>query len=128
MTASLNLVPLIIEEGVTCAPAIPPYLNDSGGPISLVGCTARAMVRRDVNDTSPLLTFGTTTGEVVLGGTSGTVTVTLTPTQTTALIAAFLAAGSPVDGTWNLLLTLADGVTVIDYAGGPVTALRSATR
>lgn len=61
-------------------------LQDSANiPIDLTGFTAQMMLRNDIADPQPVVTWGTNTGEIVLGGTAGTLTFNVSGAATQAL-------------------------------------------
>lgn len=78
----------------------------SGAPTDLTGYTARLMARTDVSDALPHITWGTTTGEIVLGGAAGTVTFNV-PAATTA---ALLPTEDVTVWLYDLVLTSPTGV------------------
>jgi len=57
----------------------------SGLPVDLTGYTARMQARFDITDTTPVFTWSTATGEIVIDGPNGTITFAVTPTATAAL-------------------------------------------
>lgn len=75
---------LAIDQGATF---IKEYVcrDDTGALIDLTGCTARAQVRAEVASPSVLLEMTTENGKIALGGTAGTITITLSDTETSAL-------------------------------------------
>lgn len=54
-------------------------------PVNLTGCTARMQVRRKITDADPLLSLTTENGGITLGGTAGTVTISMSATATAAI-------------------------------------------
>ena len=72
--------PLTITQGATFD-AFFEYKDQDGVPISLVGYTAKGQVRKKEDETSDL--YATFT--IVVDGAAGTLSVSLTPTQTQAI-------------------------------------------
>lgn len=64
-----------IEQGATFQMNLV-WRAANGTPIDITGYTARMQVKRRYADTTPLLTFTTENGAIVLGGSNGTVQVT----------------------------------------------------
>ena len=64
-----------IEQGATFRLSLI-YEDSNGDPIDLTGYTARMQVRRKHSDPVALLDFTTENGAIVLGGVTGTITVT----------------------------------------------------
>lgn len=81
-------------------------------PVDLTGATARAQIRPTADSDEVLAEF-----DCEVDGPTGTVTVTLTPEQTTDL----------VNGLWDLQLTFSSGV-VRTFLKGSVTTLKEITR
>jgi hypothetical protein len=77
------------------------YKVDSSA-VNLTGYTARMQVRKSVNDSSILLSLATSTGEIVITGGTGTITLTVA-----ASVMAALAAGSWV---YDLEITSGGGI------------------
>jgi hypothetical protein len=67
------LVALLVWQGQTFDAQLA-FEDASGNPIDLTGYSAQMMLRNDVTDATPIETWGTATGEIVLGGTAGTLT------------------------------------------------------
>lgn len=116
---------LKIEQGATFARVftyrIPASSNpDLTVPKDLTGWTARSMVRHLVADVNPVLSFTSSPpAGLVLGGTAGTIALTITATQTAAL--------AITTGFWDLELVAPDG-TVTRLLQGPVTVSDEVTR
>ena len=76
---------ILIEQGSGYTQTL--LFNDtSGNVIDLTGCSARFVVKGHSTDTTPLLVLDSlTVGGIVMGGTTGTITITAQPTQTAAI-------------------------------------------
>ena len=72
------------EQGATFSFSL--TWKDSGGSaVNLTGYTARMKIKKDVEDTSAVLTLTTENGGITLGGALGTIALLATATQTGAL-------------------------------------------
>jgi hypothetical protein len=122
---------LVIEQGATltrtflwCNPVegSDPPEPDLLNPISVVGYTARLQIRRRVTDADALLTLTTdSNGGITIVGAAGTVSITLTAAQTTALDFA--------TGVWDLeLISPAPASVVTRLIGGRAVLSREVTR
>lgn len=87
-------------------------------PVNLTGYTARMMVRRRAEVSTALISLTDASG-IALGGAAGTITVTLTATQTTSLPAGKLV--------YDLELVSPAGV-VTNIARGTLTVIQNVTR
>lgn len=61
------------------------WKDENGSPVNLTGYSARMMVRKKVEDASPILDCTTANNRIVLGGTAGTITFAV-PASVTALL------------------------------------------
>ena len=61
------------------------YKDDNGNAIDLTGASAKMQVRDVKGGTKLAVTLTSTSGGIVINGTLGKITVTLTPTQTNKL-------------------------------------------
>lgn len=59
--------------------------NDDGTPVNLTGYTARMQVRRTFKAATPALSLTSPAGGLVINGAAGTVTVSVSNSQTAAL-------------------------------------------
>lgn len=75
---------ILIEQGATFQLNLV-WKDSSNVPINLTGYTARMQVRNKITDASPLLSFTTENGAIVLGGALGTIAITGLATLTDAL-------------------------------------------
>jgi hypothetical protein len=96
----------IIEQGATFTRVIT-WRDADDALVDLTNYTARMMVRALIGDASPIVDLTTENGGIALGGALGTVTLTITAAETTAL-------GAPLNAVYDL--------EVID-SGGIVTRL-----
>ncbi len=79
--ASINFY---LYQGATFSE--PVTLKDgAGAPIDLTGYSARLQARRDISDATPVLDLNSTSGGILLGGTNGTITLSMTASATAAL-------------------------------------------
>ena len=81
--------------------------DPTGLAINLTGYTAKLMARVDVTDALPQITWSTVTGEIVLGGTAGTITFNVPAATTNALI----SVEAVTVWMYDLVLTSGTGVT-----------------
>lgn len=83
-------------------------MQDSvGAPVDLTGFSARMMARLDIEDAVPLLTWSTTTGEIVLGGVLGTITFAVSAAATVALS----STNDLLTPVYDLVLSSSTGIT-----------------
>ena len=102
----------IIEQGATFGQVL--TLTDSTGTvINLAGYASAEMdLRRNPESSNPIVTLTTANGGIALGGTAGTVTLTISASDTTSLLVGSgvydleLVSGSNVyrilEGTFNI--------------------------
>jgi hypothetical protein len=94
------LVALSVWQGQTFDAQLA-FEDASGNPIDLTGYSAQMMLRNDVADPAPVVTWSDTTGEIMLGGTAGTLTFNVAGTATQAL-----PTGNEVTQWWyDILIT-----------------------
>ena len=94
-------------------------LSIDDNPVNLTGYTARMQIRATAEASTALIELTTENGRIALGGTAGTITLTISATDTAAL-----TAGRAV---YDLELVAANG-TVTNLLGGVVTIPRNITR
>lgn len=99
-----------IEQGATFSRTLT-WKDGSGNPIDLTGYTAKLELK-DVKGNVIITLTTNTGGGITLGGSAGTIAVTMTATQTAAFN--FSAAH------YDLKLTASDGVTVTRLLEGVV--------
>lgn len=116
MTAASHNI--LIEQGATFRYNL--IWKDSGGvPVDLTGYTARMQIRRRHTDGTALLSLTSTAGDIVLGGSAGTVVVVATAAGTATLPAR--------PSVYDLELISGDG-TVTRLVEGEVTITPEVTR
>jgi len=109
---------LTIEQGSTLNLAMT-WNDSSGAAINLTGYTARMQVRPAVESNVTLLSLTTENGRIALGGAAGTITLTVSATDTAALAA--------TTGVYDLEL-VSSGGTVTRLLQGTVTISKEVTR
>lgn len=112
-----NNYDMCIAQGATFQKII--TWKSDGALVNLDGYSARMQVRATAEAASPLIELTTQNGRITLGGSAGTITLTISATDTAAL-----TAGRAV---YDLELVAANG-TVKNLIGGVVTIPRNITR
>ena len=95
------------------------YASQGGAPVDLTGYTAQWMVRKLIGDAAPVGTY-----TPALGGSAGTVALTLTAAQVNTLVAAM----NYTDGVHDVLLTSPGGVKTYLISPSKAAVARSVTR
>jgi hypothetical protein len=108
---------ILIEQGTTYSQVI--TYKDNGAPVSLTGYTARMQVRATLESASTLVELTTANSRIALGGTAGTITLTISATDTAALTAG--------RGVYDLELVSGSGI-VTRLLQGVCTISRNVTR
>jgi len=108
---------ITLDQGATYSQLVT-WKNSSGTLIDLTGWTARMQVRPLVKSATSLIELTTENGRISLGGAAGTITLTISATDTDDL---------PV-GTYRYDLELVDGSTVERLLMGSFTVRGEATR
>lgn len=108
---------LRVEQGATFGLAIT-YKDANGNPINLSGYTGRMHLRKKLKDVDTFLEITTANGRMVLGDSSGTITISV-DAATTANLAA-------VEGVYDL--ELVSGQTVNRVLTGTFTVIPEVTR
>jgi hypothetical protein len=75
---------IICDQGATFNRELT-WLDDTANPVNLGGYTARMQVRETVDASTALLSLTTENSRIVLGGTAGTITLTVSATDTAAV-------------------------------------------
>ena len=73
---------MLIQQGVSYNQTITLKDSITGTPVDISGCSAAAMIRGTYNDVDPAAIFTT----LIDVGTDGAIQISLTPTQTSALV------------------------------------------
>jgi hypothetical protein len=107
----------LCEQGATFTREIT-WLDSEGVPVNLTNYTARMQVRATASSASTLLSLTSSGGDIVLGGTAGTITITASATATAAVAA----------GCYVYDLELVDGTTVYRLLQGDFTVDAEVTR
>ena len=108
---------ILIEQGATYSQVI--TYKETGAAISLVGYTARMQVRATLESAEALIELTTGNGRIALGGAAGTITLTISATDTAALTAG--------RGVYDLELVSGSGI-VTRLLQGVATISRNVTR
>jgi len=108
---------LTIEQGATFSLVI--TYKDNGVAVNLTGYTARMQVRATLESASTLVELTTANSRIALGGTAGTITLTISATDTAALTAG--------RGVYDLELVSGSGI-VTRLLQGVATISRNVTR
>lgn len=95
------------------------WTDSSGNPVNLTGYTASLEARYNLTDASPFITLTTSNGGITLGGSAGTITLSMSPAATASL--------TPGQGVYDLEMTALSGEqdTLLE---GIVTVQESVTR
>jgi hypothetical protein len=108
---------ILIEQGATFSQLV--TYKDNGVAVNLTGYTARMQVRATLESASTLVELTTANSRIALGGTAGTITLTISATDT-----AGLTAGR---GVYDLELVSGSGI-VTRLLQGVATISRNVTR
>lgn len=77
---------MVIDQGATLSRTVT-WKDSAKTPINLTGYTARMQVRPELASTTVVIELTTANSRIALGGTAGTVTLTVSATDTAALTA-----------------------------------------
>jgi hypothetical protein len=116
--ANSNRYDLEIKQGATYS-IVATWAGSDGSPINLTSYTARLQIRESYTATSTLISLTNGSG-ITLGGSAGTIAITITAAQTAALSA-------PGSGVYDLEMVSAGGV-VTRLLEGVVTISAEVTR
>ena len=108
---------LLIEQGATFSQLV--TYKESGVAVNLTGYTARLQVRSTLESASTIVELTTANGRIALGGAAGTITLTISATDTAALTAG--------RGVYDLELVSGSGI-VTRLLQGVATISRNVTR
>lgn len=106
-----------IEQGSTFSRVIT-YKDASGSLVNLAGYSALMHLRKKVDDASTILELSTANNRIALGGSAGTITLTISATDTANLAA--------VEGVYDL--ELISGAVVDKLLAGTFTVKKEVTR
>lgn len=90
------------------------YTDSSNVPINLTGFTAKMQLRQNYNSTDADLTLATATGEIVIVGATGSITVSATAVQTAALSPGFYVYDLELTSGTNISRLIQGQVTVAE--------------
>jgi hypothetical protein len=107
-----------IQQGATFTRSFV-WKSASGTPVDLTGYSAQMQVRKSVTSPDVIVELSTANSRIVLGGALGTIVLTLTALQTSAITAKA--------GVYDLELSASDGV-VTRFLAGEVEISREVTR
>jgi hypothetical protein len=108
---------ILIEQGATYSQVI--TYKDNGVAVNLTGYTARMQVRSTLESATTVVELTTANGRIALGGAAGTITLTISATDTAALTAG--------RGVYDLELVSGSGI-VTRLLQGVATISRNVTR
>lgn len=108
---------ILIEQGATYSQLI--TYKDNGVAVNLTGYTARMQVRSTLESATTVVELTTANSRIALGGTAGTITLTISATDTAALTAG--------RGVYDLELVSGSGI-VTRLLQGVATISRNVTR
>lgn len=92
---------LVIDQGATFERTLLWKAGTPAGPVIFTGCSARAQIRQNIEDPTPVLELTTANGRLTLGDADGKLTITIAAQDTAAL--------SEVGGVYDLELVYPDG-------------------
>ena len=116
MTA--GILNLTVEQGATFSRVIT-WRDANEAAINLTGYTARMQARRSIGAGSTFINLTTENGGITLGGAAGTITLTISATDTAAL--------TEQSGHYDLEVVSAGGV-VTRLLQGEITVSKEVTR
>ena len=108
---------ILIEQGATFSQLV--TYKESGVAVNLTGYTARMQVRSTLESATTVVELTTANGRIALGGAAGTITLTISATDTAALTAG--------RGVYDLELVSGSGI-VTRLLQGVATISRNVTR
>jgi hypothetical protein len=77
---------IVCDQGATFSRELS-WLDSESIPVDLTNYTARMQVRETAESSTALLSLTTENGRIALGGTAGTITLTVSATDTAAVVA-----------------------------------------
>ena len=108
---------ILIEQGATYSQVV--TYKESGVAVNLTGYTARMQVRSTLESATSVVELTTANSRIALGGSAGTITLTISATDTAALTAG--------RGVYDLELVSGSGI-VTRLLQGVATISRNVTR
>ena len=108
---------ILIEQGATYSQLV--TYKEAGVAVNLTGYTARMQVRSTLESATTVVELTTANGRIALGGAAGTITLTISATDTAALTAG--------RGVYDLELVSGSGI-VTRLLQGVATISRNVTR
>lgn len=118
MTFSPGTYDIVLYQGTTFTEQLT-WKDSSGDPVDLTGWTARMMARESVDAETAFITLTTENDGIALGGAAGTITLSMTDADTSAL--------SIYSGIYDLEL-ISDSGDVFRLLQGNLTVSREVTR
>jgi hypothetical protein len=106
-----------IDQGSTWSLQLT-WLDADGAAVDLTGYTARMQIRPTLESTTVTASLTTENGGIALGGTAGTIDLTLSASATAAIVA----------GSYFYDVELVNGVVVTRVIEGGLTVRREVTR
>lgn len=117
MTAIAARYDMICDQGATFSRVIT-WEDSNGSPINLTAYTARMQVRPEASSSTTTLSLTTENGRITLGGSAGTITLTVAAADTAAVAA----------GPYVYDLELVSGGVVTRLTMGSFTVRAEVTR
>lgn len=109
---------LVIYQGATFSQTFI-WKDENNTPINLTGYTARMMARTSLDAPTPFIHLTTENGGIALGGSAGTVILSMSAAATAAIVENV--------GLYDLELA-APGGDIVRFIQGPLTISREVTR
>ncbi len=109
---------LVIYQGANLSQVFT-WQDSNQTPVNLTGYTARMQARTSITADPPFISLTTENGGIALGGSAGTVTLTMTAAQTASIIETV--------GVYDLELVSPSGI-VTRFLQGAVIISREVTR
>ena len=103
---------ITIEKGSTFTLSLT-WQDSNGDPIDITGYSARMQVRQSVSDDTALLDLTSGGGDIVLGDAAGTIIVTVSDTDTAALVARRGVYDLEMESSGGVVTRLLEGTVLI---------------
>lgn len=107
-----------IEQGSTYSRTLT-FKQSNGNAVDLTGFSALMHMRKNVDDSSTLLELSTSNNRIALGGSNGTIAITISATDTASLPA--------VEGVYDLEINNGSGI-IEKVIAGTFTIIKQVTR